>query len=164
MITIIVAVDLNNGIGYRNGLLTYLPGDLPRFKKITMGHSLIMGRKTWDSIPRRPLPGRRNIVLSRSKTFQPEGAEVVSSLKEALTLCASEAELFIIGGGELFRQTMAIADKLLVTHINARYEADTFFPEISGDEWYQSDREDVISEEPGQVSFSYVTYLRRRGR
>jgi dihydrofolate reductase len=162
MITIIVATDRNNGIGYNNGLLANIPGDLRRFKEITMGHCLIMGKKTWESLPKKPLAGRQNIVLTDNELDCFDCAETARSIEEALSLCKPGNEIFIIGGGSVYRQFMPLADRLMVTHIDAEFTADTFFPEISPGEWYVSEKEDFMSDDPSQISFSYVTYLRRR--
>jgi dihydrofolate reductase len=161
MITIIVATDRNNGIGYNNGLLANIPGDLKRFREITMGHSLIMGKKTWESLPNKPLAGRQNIVLTDNELDCFDCAETARSIEEALRLCKPGNEIFIIGGGSIYRQFMPLADRLMVTHIDAGFPADTFFPEISPEEWYVSENEDYVSEDPSQFSFSYTTYLRR---
>ncbi len=162
MITIIVAADRNNGIGYRNSLLAHLPGDLQRFKKITMGHCLIMGKKTWESLPVRPLTGRKNIVLTDNELDCFDCAETARSIEAALSLCEPGKEIFIIGGGSVYRQFMPIADRLMVTHIHGEFPADTFFPEINPDEWQVYEREAYLSEDPGAISFTYTTYLRRK--
>lgn len=162
MITIIVAIDKNGGIGYRNNLLAHLPGDLRRFKKITMGHCLIMGKKTWESLPKKPLPGRKNIVLTDNELDCFECAETVRSIDEALQLCESGREVFIIGGGSVYRQFMPLADRLLVTHIHEEFPADTFFPEIKPDKWYISDQEDYLPDSQDDLSFTYTSYLRLR--
>jgi dihydrofolate reductase len=162
MITIIVATDQNNGIGYMNNLLAHLPGDLQRFRKITMGHCLIMGKKTWESLPKKPLSGRKNIVLTDNELDCFNCAETARSIDEALTLCDPGREVFVIGGGSVYRQFMPLADRLLVTHIHRVFEADTFFPEINPDDWYISDQEDYVPDEPGQLSFTYTTYLRSK--
>lgn len=162
MITIIVATDRNNGIGYRNSLLAHLPGDLPRFKKITMGQCLIMGKKTWESLPFRPLAGRRNIVLTDNELDCFDCAETARSIDAALALCEPGKEIFIIGGGSVYRQFMPIADRLMVTHIHKEFPADTFFPEIDPTEWYESEKEEYIAKDPADISFSYITYLRRK--
>lgn len=162
MITIIVATDRNYGIGYNNGLLAHIPGDLRRFREITMGHCLIMGKKTWESLPNKPLTGRKNIVLTDNELDCFDCAETARSVEEALSLCEAGKEIFIIGGGSVYRQFMPLADRLMVTHIHAEFQADTYFPEISSDEWYLSEREDYLSDDPAQISFSYVTYLRHR--
>jgi dihydrofolate reductase len=161
MITIIVAIDRNNGIGYRNNLLAHIPGDLKRFRKITMGHCLIMGKKTWESLPNKPLSGRCNIVLTDNELDCFDCAETARSVEEALSLCGPEREIFIIGGGSVYRQFMPLADRLMVTHIDGEYKADTFFPPISDEEWYVSEHEDYPSHDPGIISFTCKTYLRR---
>lgn len=162
MITIIVATDRNYGIGYNNGLLAHIPGDLRRFREITMGHCLIMGKKTWESLPNKPLTGRKNIVLTDNELDCFDCAETARSVEEALSLCEPGKEIFIIGGGSVYRQFMPLADRLMVTHIHAEFQADTYFPEISSDEWYLSEQEDYLSDDPAQISFSYITYLRHR--
>jgi dihydrofolate reductase len=161
MITIIVAVSENNGIGFENRLLVHLPGDLGRFKKITMGHCLIMGKKTWESLPVKPLAGRTNIVITDNELDCFDCALTARSIGEALSLCEPDREIFIIGGGSVYRQFMPLADRLLVTHIHKYFEADTFFPEISDREWYLSEKEDhtIDGEEP--LRFTYTTYLRK---
>lgn len=162
MITIIVAVDRNNGIGYGNRLLVHLPGDLRRFKNITMGHCLIMGKKTWESLPNKPLAGRKNIVITDNELDCFNCAETARSIEHALQLCDEGKEIFIIGGGSVYRQFMPLADRLMVTHIHKEFTSDTFFPEIDSDEWYVSEEEDHIPTDNDGVSFTYTTYLRRK--
>ena len=162
MITIIVATDSNNGIGYRNRLLAHIPGDLKRFKKITMGHCLIMGKKTWESLPQKPLSGRKNIVLTDNELDCFNCAETARSVDQALEFCDPGKEIFIIGGGSVYRQFMPLADRLLVTHLHKKFKSDTFFPEIDPVEWYIAEEEEHISEEKDGVSFTYTTYLRRK--
>lgn len=162
MITIIVAVDRNNGIGYNNNLLAHIPGDLQRFRQITMSHCLIMGKKTWESLPNRPLPGRQNIVLTDNELDCFDCALTARSIDEALRFCEPGKEIFIMGGGSVYRQFMPLAGRLMVTHIDREFTADTFFPAIDPVEWYLSDREDFIAEDPDAVSFTYATYLRRK--
>lgn len=157
MISLIVAMDENRGIGYKGDLLTYIPGDLPRFKKITTGHSVIMGRKTFDSLPKGPLPNRKNIVITRNKNLKIEGVTVVNSLSKAIEICINDEEAFIIGGGEIYNESFKIADKLYVTHINKRFTADTYFPEIDNN-WKECEREDITDK--GEFTFSYVNYVR----
>lgn len=162
MITIIVAIDRNHGIGYRNNLLAHLPGDLQRFRKITMGHCLIMGKKTWESLPNKPLPGRKNIVLTDNELDCFDCADTARSMEEAISLCEPGREIFIIGGGSVYRQFMPLADRLMVTHIHDEFPADTWFPEIDGEQWYVSEKEEYISQTPDTISFTYTTYLRRK--
>jgi len=155
MISIIVAMDSNNGIGCNGELLTYLPGDLPRFKELTINKTVIMGRKTYDSLPKGPLPKRENIIISRSKDLHIDGAIVVNSLEEAVKI--SSKDIFIIGGGEIYKQALNIADKLYVTHIEKSFTADTFFPQI-GREW-EIYSEEVVNNNP-ELIFRYTNYKR----
>lgn len=155
MISIIVAMDSNNGIGKDGDLLTFIPGDLPRFKRLTTNNTVIMGRKTYDSLPKGPLPNRENIVISRNKSLKIDGAIVVNSLEKAIEVANKSSEIFIIGGGEIYNQAISIADKLYITYINKTFEADTYFPEIES-EWKEIEREDI--KDKGDFDFSYVTY------
>ncbi len=157
MITIIVAVDLNNAIGRGGDMLYHLGADLRRFKALTMGHTLIMGRTTFDSLPKGALPGRRNIVVSRNTAFSAPGAERASSLEEAIAM-AGDAEIFIIGGGQIYTQALPLADTIELTVISDRAEgADTFFPAIPEEEF-----ERVSSVDAGTVPAAEFVTLRRR--
>lgn len=148
MITsIIVAISKNNAIGKNNSLLWNIPEDLKHFKNITSGHTILMGRKTFESIGR-PLPNRRNIVITRDESYKYEGIEVATSLIKALDNCKYEDEVFIIGGGEIYKQALPFADKLYVTHIEKEYDADTFFPEISQDIWIETEKEEHPENDP----------------
>ncbi len=151
--SIIVAIAENNAIGYNNDLLCYIPGDLKRFKKITSGHAVIMGRKTFFSLPKGALPNRRNIVI----TDQPEdccpGAEIVHSIEEAIKIADKTKENFIIGGGTIYEQFLPISQKMYLTLVHKQYEADVFFPEINFDEWA------VIEEEKHPENNPPFTYL-----
>ena len=130
-LSIIAAINRNRGLGFGNRLLYWLPNDLKRFKALTTGHTIIMGRKTFESLPKGALPNRRNIVLtSQKKTF--EGTECFSSLQEALDACRKEEEVFIIGGASLYQEALTQADRLCLTHIeDTPQKADAFFPEIN---------------------------------
>lgn len=161
MITIIVAVSENNGIGFDNRLLVHLPGDLKRFKKITMGHCLIMGKKTWESLPVKPLAGRTNIVITDNELDCFDCALTARSIGEALSLCETDREIFIIGGGSVYRQFLPLADRLLVTHIHKYFDADTYFPEISDRDWYVSEKEEHTTEGENPLRFTYTTYHRK---
>ena len=119
MIAIIAAIDKNNALGFKNRLLFYLPDDLKRFKALTTGHTVVMGRKTFDSLPKGALPNRRNIVLSRSTRLELPGAEVYASLEEALLHCANNEQVFIMGGASVYKQAMPLADRLYMTEIDA---------------------------------------------
>jgi dihydrofolate reductase len=133
IISIIAAVSNNNVIGKDNKLPWHLPGDLKRFKELTTGHTIIMGRKTFESIGR-PLPSRRNIVVTRNKDYKADGVEIIHSIKEALDLVKNEDEVFIIGGEEIYKLALPMANKIYLTRINKEYDGDAFFPEL-GPEW-----------------------------
>jgi len=158
-LSIIVAIAKNGVIGGNNGLLWHIPEDLKHFKKITSGHSIIMGRKTFESIGK-PLPHRRNIVVTRNPSFNADGIEIANSLDKALDLVRDESEVFIIGGGEIYKQALPIADKLYVTRVHESYEGDTYFPPISPDEWQliSSDKQSP-TDGPG---FTFEEYKRKQ--
>ncbi len=146
VVSIIVAVTRNLAIGRGGGMPFHIPADLRHFKKVTMGKPIIMGRHTWESLPVGALPGRRNIVISRRENYHPEGAEVATSLEEALAMTADVPETMIIGGGEVYRQAMPLADRMYITEIDADVpDADTFFPEWDNDVWAEDP--DSIAEE-----------------
>ncbi len=161
MITIIVAITEDNGIGLGNRLLVHIPGDLKRFKKITMGHSLIMGKKTWESLPNKPLSGRKNIVITDDAHDSFEGAFTAHSISEAISYCDADKEIFIIGGGSIYKQFMPLADRLFVTHIQKKPEADTFFPVIDPEEWMVTEKESHVIDDEQPMRFAYTTYVRR---
>jgi dihydrofolate reductase len=159
-ITLIVAMDRQRGIGIANQLPWRLPEDLAHFKRTTTGHAIIMGRKTFDSIGR-PLPGRRNIVVTRNPAWQKEGVLTAPTPEQACALARHEQEAFIIGGAELFVQTIALADRMIVTEIDAQFECDTFFPEVDRETWRETGREACRSAGSG-LDFAIVTYDRVR--
>ncbi len=144
IVSIIVAVANNNAIGGNNQLLWHISADLKMFKRITSGHAIVMGRKTYESIGK-PLPNRQNIVISRNHELTLPGADVVESIDVAKAVAKGE-ELFIIGGGEVYRQTIALADRIYLTRVWADYKADTFFPEIDMSIWKEVSREDFPAE------------------
>lgn len=160
MIAIVVAMAKNNAIGKDNQLLWHITEDMKFFKSLTQGGTIIMGRKTYESIGR-PLPNRRNIVVSRSCSLLDSRVEVFHSIEEAIAAASSDEKVFIIGGGEVYRQSLCFADMLYITHVDYQYEADTFFPSVNYDEWGVVDRVDyqhgVVFEHP----FSFVTYKKR---
>ena len=160
MISIIAAVAKDRAIGYKNKLIYWLPNDLKRFKALTTGHTIIMGRNTFLSLPKGALPNRRNIVLSRSaKAF--EGCDVYASLEEALQHCAKDEDVYIIGGASVYQQALPIADRLCLTEIDdTPAEADTFFPPYA-DDWKESAREDHDIDEKHAYRYSFVDYIRR---
>lgn len=157
MISIIVAMDENQGIGYKGNLLTFLPGDLPRFKKITTGHTVIMGRKTFDSLPHGPLKNRENIVVSRNAKLSIPGVKVTHSLSEAINSTKSGNEIYIIGGGEIYNEAIKSAKRLYITNIKKEFTADTFFPKI-GSDWILTESIE-INDNP-ELLFSYNTYIK----
>ncbi len=133
-LSLIVATDQENGIGKDNQLLWHLPNDLKFFRKVTSGHTIIMGRKTFDSVGR-PLPNRRNIVISRKPDLKIDGVEVFDNLGNAINACKNEDEYFIIGGGEIYNQALEKADQIYLTKVEGDFNADTFFPEIEAKTW-----------------------------
>ena len=141
MISYVVAVSKNGVIGREGGLPWHISSDLKRFKEITMGKPVVMGRKTWESLPRKPLPGRRNIVITRQRGFAPEGAEVAATPEEALALCGDAPEVAIIGGGEIYRLFWPLVDRLYLTEVDLEVEGDTHFPAFSPAEWREVGRE-----------------------
>ena len=160
MISIIAAVAKNRAIGYKNKLIYWLPNDLKRFKALTTGHTIIMGRNTFLSLPKGALPNRRNIVLSRSqKAF--DGCDVYPSLEEALQHCTPNEDIYIIGGATVYRQALKIADRLCLTEIDdTPADADTFFP-IYHDEWQEESREDHPIDDRHDFRYSFVDYIRK---
>jgi dihydrofolate reductase len=158
-INIVVAIASNNAIGKNNKLLWHLPKDLKHFKELTTGHTVIMGRKTFDSVGR-PLPNRRNIVVTR-QSINIEGCEVVNSLDAALALASGEAEVDIVGGAEIYRQAMHLTHNIHLTIVHQNFDADTFFPEINYSEWEEISREDHQPDERNPIPFSFITLKRR---
>jgi len=158
-LSLIAAVARNGVIGRDGRIPWHLPGDLPRFKRITMGHPVIMGRKTWESLGR-PLPGRRNIVLSRSPGLKLDGAEVFASLGDALAACADAAEVFVIGGTGAYREALPRADRLLLTEIDADIEGDACFPAFDRRKWRETAREIQPANPDNPLPFAYVDYER----
>lgn len=159
-ISIIVALAGNNGIGKDNGLLWHLPADLRHFRLLTTGHPIIMGRKTYDSIGK-PLPNRRNIVITRNTALAIPGVSVVHSLKEALYLCSSTEEVFVIGGAEIYRQALPLCDTLYLTTVAGEFEADTFFPALNGGEWQEEARTEHEADEKNRFPYTFRTLKRR---
>ena len=154
MIKIIVAISKNRVIGDSNKLIWHLPADLKRFKEVTGGHPIVMGRKTYESIGR-PLPNRRNIIITRDENYEVDGCEVVNSIEEALLLTNSDC--FIIGGGEIYKQTLHIADQIYLTQVDEDFDGDTTFPELPPS-WYVSNKEDFESDEKNPYKYSFILY------
>lgn len=160
-INIIAAVANNMAIGNENKLLYWLPNDLKRFKQLTTGHTIIMGRHTFESLPKGALPNRRNVVLSSSLSQLP-GAEVFPNLESALQSCSNDEEVYIIGGESVYRQALPFADKLCLTEIDAVPEnADAFFPELDSSDWKEDWSESHNTDEKHAYSYRFVDYVRR---
>ena len=158
----IVAVDENGAIGKNGDLLCYLPADLKHFKSITMGYTIIMGRRTWESLPKGALPDRKNVVITRSIDFIAPGAEVYHSLEEALQETEQDEKRFIIGGGMLYNEAFAITDTLYLTRIHASFpDADTFFPLFEPSQWQEMSSEYHEADERNAYPYSFIE-LRRR--
>ncbi len=157
---LVVAIDKKGGIGKNNQLLWHLPADLKHFKEITSGHPIIMGRKTYDSIGK-PLPNRRNVVITRQEKLKIEGAEVVNSLQEAIELVKNENLAFIIGGAEIFAAAMPLVHQIELTLVHHTFEADTFFPEINPKIWEEMNRENHQPDDKNAFSYSFITYKKR---
>lgn len=155
-----MAIAQNNGIGRNNQLLWHIPADLKRFKQITLGHTVIMGKNTFLSLPGGPLKNRRNVVISNDPADRFAGCEMVFSIQEALERCDADQENFVIGGASVYRQFLPMAHRLYITRVNRSFEADTFFPEINPGEW------EVISQEhpepDGKNDFSYTFIILKR--
>lgn len=160
-LSIIVAVASDGAIGRANDLLWHLPADLKRFKELTTGHTILMGRKTFESLPRGPLPNRRNIIISRSLPAQP-GAEVYPTIQQALEACASDEEVFIIGGGEIYRQLLPNTERIYLTRVQASFpDAEVFFPELDPTKWIEEAREVYPRDERNEYD-TELLLLRRR--
>jgi dihydrofolate reductase len=160
MITVIAAVAENNALGKENQLLWHLPDDFKRFKTLTSGHYIIMGRKTFESFPK-PLPNRTHVIVSRQSNYQPEGCIVVNSLEKAIEACPKTEEVFVIGGGEIYRQSIKVADKLDLTKVHHSFEADTYFPEIDFTQWQLVFEEFHPKDDRHDFAFTFQTYLRK---
>ncbi|OFX23607.1 MAG: hypothetical protein A2033_15535 [Bacteroidetes bacterium GWA2_31_9] len=159
-ISIIVAIAENNAIGINNNLLCHLPEDLKRFKQITSGHKIIMGKITYFTLPKRPLPNRTNVVLTNIQGEIIEGCQMAYSIDDVLKIC-NEEESFIIGGGSVYRQFLPIANKLYLTKIHHKFEADTYFSDINFDEWETISESDIFTDEKSGIAYSFVDYKRK---
>ena len=159
MITIIAAIGKNNELGKDNDLIWHLPADLKRFKKVTSGHTIIMGRNTFESIGK-PLPKRRSVIITRNKDYLQEGCEVVHSLEEAISLIKDDEHAFIIGGAQIYKESMAkgVVDRLDITQVHENFEADVFFPKIEEKIWRETSREDFKADAKNKHDFSFLQY------
>ena len=161
MISIIAAVSDDLGIGKNNELIWHIPEDLKRFKKLTIGKSVIMGKKTWESLPRKPLSGRKNIVMTDIPDEIINCAITAYSMEDALRKSDKNEEVFVIGGGSVYRQFMPVANRLYITHVHKKAPADIFFPEIDPGKWKVIERKECISEDENEIPYSYVIYDRK---
>lgn len=160
MITLIAAAGENNELGKDNDLLWHLPDDFKRFKSLTTGHYIIMGRKTFESFPK-PLPNRTHVIITRCKDYTaPEGCIIVNNLEKAIEVCPKTETIFIIGGGEIYKQSISTADSIELTRVHEKFEADTFFPKINSSEWKLISSEFHNQDEKHKHSFTFETYQR----
>lgn len=162
MLTIIAAAAENNALGKDNQLVWHLPEDFKRFKNLTSGHYIIMGRKTFESFPK-PLPNRTHVIITRQKDYQvPEGCIVVTDLQEAINTCPKDEEVFVIGGGQIYKQAIDLVDKIDLTRVHTSVEADTFFPEIDTTKWELIFEEFHTKDEKHNFDFTFLTYIKNK--
>jgi len=160
-LSIIVAIADNYAIGKDNQLLWHLSEDLKRFKQLTTHHTIVMGKRTFESLPIRPLPNRRSIVITDDINEKIDGCVMAYSIEEAILLCDEMQENFIIGGGSVYKQFMPIANKLYLTKVHKDFEADTFYPEINFSEWEIVEKQENLLDEKSGLSYSYLIYKRK---
>ena len=160
MIIMIAAASENNALGKNNEIVWHLPNDFKRFKNLTSGHHIIMGRKTFESFPK-PLPNRKHIVISRQENYKPEGCIVVNSMEKAIEICPSNEDIFIIGGGEIYKLGIPFSDKIELTRVHDYFEADAFFPPINPDEWEIVNSEFQSKDDTHLFDYTYQTYVRK---
>jgi dihydrofolate reductase len=160
-ISIIVAMARNRVIGVNNTLPWHLPADLKHFKALTMGHHIVMGRKTYESIGK-PLPGRTSVVVTRNAGYAPPGVVVVNSLEAAITACSNDEEIFVIGGAELYRQAIALADRIYLTEIDADIPGDAHFTELDHKLWKEAGRDSHAPDEKNRYPYHFVIFDRNR--
>jgi dihydrofolate reductase len=161
MISIIVAVSEDWGIGKDNELLWHISEDLKRFKKLTSGNTVIMGKKTWESLPRRPLAGRKNVVLTDNPQESIENSVTAYSIEDALSKCGPDEEIFIIGGGSIYRQFMPVTGRLFITHVHKKAPADVYFPRIDPEIWNVVEEEEFRASETNEIPYTYRIYQRK---
>lgn len=159
MIIIIAAIGLNNELGKDNDLIWHLPADLKRFKKVTSGHAIIMGRNTFESIGK-PLPNRRSIIITRNTSYKKEGCDVVHSLEEAINLIKDQKNAFIIGGAQIYKEAIEkqLVDQLDITKVHQNFEADVFFPTIEQSVWEEISEETFLPDDKNQYTYSFISY------
>ena len=161
MITIIAAIAKNNALGKDNDLIWHLPADLKRFKKVTSGHHILMGRNTFESIGK-PLPNRTSVIITRNNEYLKEGCLIANSVEEAIDL-TDKKDAFIIGGAQIYKETLAknLADRLDITIVHHDFDADVFFPEIDMNIWKEISRENFMADEKNKYDYSFVSYIRK---
>jgi dihydrofolate reductase len=159
MITIIAAAAENNALGKDNQLVWHLPNDFKRFKEITSGHYIIMGRKTFESFPK-PLPNRTHIIITRQKNYKVENCIVVNSIEKAIEACPKDETIFIIGGAEIYNQSINLADKIELTRVHANFEADAYFPEIDLNKWKLVFEDYHSNDEKHNFDFTFQTFVK----
>ncbi len=160
MITMIAAAGENNELGKDNDLVWHLPDDFKRFKQLTTGHYIIMGRKTFESFPK-PLPNRTHVVITRNEGYKRDGAVVVHSIDAALLKASSDTQPFIIGGGEIYKMGISIADKIELTRVHGTFDADTYFPELDKDKWELITEVQHEKDDRHNYAFTYETWVRK---
>ena len=156
----IAAAAENNALGKDNKIVWHLPNDFKRFKSLTSGHHIIMGRKTFESL-QKPLPNRKHIIITRQKDYQAEDCIVVDSMEQALNACPKDQDSFIIGGGEIYKIGLPFTDKIELTRVHHTFEADAYFPEINEKEWKLEKSEFNEKDEKHKYDYSYLTYVRK---
>ncbi|AUC21025.1 diacylglycerol kinase [Polaribacter sejongensis] len=163
MITIIAAIAKNNALGKDNDLIWHLPADLKRFKKVTTGHHILMGRNTFESIGK-PLPNRTTIIITRNQNYFKEGCLIANSIEEAIGMVENKDDIFIIGGAQIYKESMqkGLVDRLDITQVHHEFEADVFFPEIDLKIWKETNREDFIADEKNKFDFSFVSFQKKK--
>ena len=160
MTIMIAAAAENNALGKDNEMVWHLPDDFKRFKQLTTGHHIIMGRKTFESFPK-PLPNRTHIVITRQKDYHPENCIVVGNIKEAIEKAPQNEDVYIIGGGEIYNLGLLFADKIELTRVHSEFEADAFFPEMNPEEWELAREEFHSKDEKHNFDFTFQTFIRK---
>lgn len=161
-LSLIVAVAENGAIGKNNDLLWHISADLKHFKALTTGHCIIMGRKTYESFPKRPLPNRCNIVITNNMDYREDGCEVVHSVEEAIALCKDDEQSFVIGGATVYTQFLPFVDKIFLTKVFATFDADTFFPEIDMSQFEQTAASEIFTDEKSGLRYQFLEYQRSK--
>jgi dihydrofolate reductase len=162
MISIIVAVSEDFGIGRNNELLWHISEDLKRFKRLTFGKTVIMGKKTWESLPKRPLPGRKNIVLTDKPGECFDGSVSAYSIEDAISKCGKDEDIFIIGGGSIYSQFMSLAGRLYITHVHKMAPADVYFPEVDLKIWKVVEKEEFQPDDKESIPYTYIIYEKKK--